>query len=573
MHLVDGATDIGSGQSRQRRASLTLWAISSARPADLLLAGQDLVLEIAPADGLALADGVAVDDYLDSDSRTRVDAWCRSQFESWRSRHLQALTVEEVDLTEVWEVELIAQCFLPAARLLHGLPPALAAMNADRLVTSNVSEGMARVAAAVAAHAGVEADGESRADFSHEPVRRRPPWAHALAGSLGMPPRVRGEVLYVPYRNSSSLLRELLQRPHGPRIVSSRLLTVGIGGRNTAAVAGHGGWIGYPGQRARRRSRLTVTAALATTLATRPEEPLEAALDCFALETLERLSLDTLAEVRHARRALRRSRVSLGLLPFDSPEQVRMLLPALREVGARTLLIQHGFSARMGDPDMRLADHLAIWSEHDRSLSPQRDPATVTITGNPGVTHLYGRTRPRRVHRGRSVVLVDYPARLSTSIGGRFTMSHIATAVTALARTRPGTAVLIRPHPSDLSADCYELLAASHASLRISIDASSPIESLLADADLCIGGLSTATLQACVLDVPTVFLDTAGIERPWPFQGSSLPVATDVPSLAESIVSVLGSSEIAGRQAAAEALGMRPDAIERLAELVVDLLP
>src|SRR4029077_10751279 len=152
-----------TNRQRQQRHSLTLWASSSARPTALLRPGDDLVLDIAPADGLALADGVAVDDHLDFNARACVDVECRARYESWRARHARALTVEEVDLTHVWEVELIAQFFLPATRLLHGLPVALARTNTDRLLTSNLDAGATRLAAAIAEGAGTEATDSSRA--------------------------------------------------------------------------------------------------------------------------------------------------------------------------------------------------------------------------------------------------------------------------------------------------------------------------------------------------------------------------------------------------------------------------
>jgi hypothetical protein len=104
------------------------------------------------------------------------------------------------------------------------------------------------------------------------------------------------------------------------------------------------------------------------------------------------------------------------------------------------------------------------------------------------------------------------------------------------------------------------------------VDVHSPIEVLLAHADLCVGALSTATLQACVLDVPTVFLDVSGAGRPWPFEGSNLPRAVDVETLAVEIVSVLGASEVEGREDALEALGVRADAAERVIELMEELL-
>jgi hypothetical protein len=105
----------------------------------------------------------------------------------------------------------------------------------------------------------------------------------------------------------------------------------------------------------------------------------------------------------------------------------------------------------------------------------------------------------------------------------------------------------------------------------VEIDTGTPIESLLESADLCVGSLSTGTLQGCALGVPTVFLDVAGIERPWPFDGSALAGCTDAEGLAEAVALALSSEEVAGRNEALDALGVRPDAVERVLDLVGDL--
>jgi hypothetical protein len=327
-----------------------------------------------------------------------------------------------------------------------------------------------------------------------------------------------------------------------------------------------------PGPRARSRARATLAGVLRAVSALDGLDAVDVALDRHALETLERLALDTMAYVRHARGALGQGRVRLGVLPFDSPAQARMLLPVLRESGARSLLIQHGFAGRLGDPDMSLTDHVAIWSERDRSLAGSRASDAITVTGNPGVCHLAGLAQSRKASAELSVVLVDYPSRLSARVDSRISMRHVATALRALASARPGSPVVVRPHPSDRASDAYARLAADSPELQVKVDVTSPIETLLAGADMCVGAVSTATLQACAIGVPTVFLDVSGITRPWPFHASELPLAVDTDSLVEAIALAQRSEEIAGRDQAVDALGVRPDALERVIELMGELL-
>jgi hypothetical protein len=175
--------------------------------------------------------------------------------------------------------------------------------------------------------------------------------------------------------------------------------------------------------------------------------------------------------------------------------------------------------------------------------------------------------------RARSAILVEYPSRMSARVGGRIGMRHVYVALKALSLARPGTDVVIRPHPSDPNPRAYAVLAARYPLLRVSVDGRTGIEAFIREVDLCIGAVSTATLQALALGVPTVFLDVSGTTRPWPFDGApdALPRATDADALAE-LLTVAYDLEPPGRQAAIEALGVRGDAPTRVSALIDSLL-
>jgi hypothetical protein len=107
----------------------------------------------------------------------------------------------------------------------------------------------------------------------------------------------------------------------------------------------------------------------------------------------------------------------------------------------------------------------------------------------------------------------------------------------------------------------------------VTVDTTTPIEPLLGAAGLCVGAMSTATLQAAALGVPTVLLDVAGIPRPWPFDGAAdaPPRVTDADGLAAAADAAHRRDDVAGAGAAREALGARSAAIDDVVALIAQL--
>jgi hypothetical protein len=535
-------------------------------------AGKDLVLAVAQEHGVSLPRGVALEDFLGPTARIAVDAQARELYHRWRADHAQALTLEGVDLTSIWEVEMLAQCFLPAAWLLHALPPALLMTGTRRLATRSLDAGTARLVGLIASSSGVAVQSESETSPTGEPTGRTPSRLMRAINCTGVPPRVRGDIVCMPYWPLDPVISVLARRPRGLRPVAARMLLPSLGSPLAIGVAASGGWMGVAGERLCAASRKKVRAAIREVGASGMDDPLCAAIDAHALGTLSRIAGETLAHVWHARRALAGGNVRLGMIPFDCQARARTLLVAMGAAGVPSLLVQHGFLEREGGPpEMTLADHLAIWSERDPPVPPDRGPYTVAVTGNPGAAHLADRRSVRSAFRGRSIVLVDYPGRMSSRVDSRVSMRHVLTALNALAAVRPGTHAVIRPHPSDRYPDAYLRLAPAQGALKVEVDAETAIEPLLTSGDLCIGSLSTATLQACALGVPTVVLDITGIERAWPFCMGALPVGARADELSDAVAAALVSREIAGRDAALDALGVRSDATERVVDLVAEV--
>jgi hypothetical protein len=392
------------------------------------------------------------------------------------------------------------------------------------------------------------------------------PASSALRRS-GLAPRARGRILCVPYWHLDAVYARLASGGRRLAPVPAGVLLPSLGPRRTLAVAVRGGWVGLPGAREQRRA----AGAVAERIAAIDDGD---AVHRAALDVVRRHGADALAGLAQARAALRRGGPRLLCLPWDSPGPARVLMHAMRDAGGTSLVVQHGFDARLGDPDKRSADRIAVWSQRDAALLAAlgRAPSTVTVTGNPGAAHLAAE-RGRVARSDRTIVLVDYPARLSSLVDARVSTRHVQTALAGLGAARPGTDVVVRPHPSDPGAGAYVALGAQVPGVRVTVDAATPIEPLLAGAGLCVGSMSTATLQAAALGVPTVLLDVAAVARPWPFDGAAdaLPRATDAEQLAAAAVAAGERDDVAGAGAAREALGADGAAIDAVVALIARL--
>jgi len=547
--------------------ALSVWYGGS--PGAAAVAGRDLVLEVPLEHGLLLPQGAALDDYLDERSRPLVDRIARERFERWRGRRTEALTVDGLDLISLCELELLAQCFVSAARLEIGLPPALETARVGRAIlrAPGGADGIAGTLRAVAAGAGVavetEAVGEgARLEWrgASRPVR--------AAASLGFPARVRGQVICVPYWILTPVFERLLERGAGTTPVAAGIVLPGLDRRSTLQVAVRGGWMGHAGTRSRQVARGLVEQAVRFAAADRPDgDAIDAALDGWALQFVAEHAPSPVTAARWARRAFARGSVRAVVVPFDRPATVAALVVEARAAGIPSLLVQHGFDQGLGVPDKTHVDVAALWSERDRSILRDVSSARPVVTGNPGAEHLAspGARAPRR---DRTLLLVDYQSRLSASVPERVSQLHLTTALEAVAAARPGTTAVIRPHPASLGA---ETTVPRPAGIAIEVDATTPIETLSAGVDACVGAMSTATLQAGACGVPVVYLDVAGLERPWPFDGSAVPVARDASQLADELAAAVERPEVTGQADLLEALGARRGGTAAVTELVAEL--
>ena len=160
------------------------------------------------------------------------------------------------------------------------------------------------------------------------------------------------------------------------------------------------------------------------------------------------------------------------------------------------------------------------------------------------------------------VVLVDYPSRMSARVHQRVSARHVATAISAARRALPGTPVVVRPHPSDAEPGAYGALGSR-------VDATTGIEQLLERCSLCIGSVSTATLQSAAMGIPTIQLDVSGADdRPWPLDGSVLPRARDE----DELVAMMAGRIEGSAESARVALGARRGATSAVVDLITELI-
>jgi hypothetical protein len=288
---------------------------------------------------------------------------------------------------------------------------------------------------------------------------------------------------------------------------------------------------------------------------------------------IEQRAGETLALVERMREVFETGAVKVAVLPFDAPADAQCVIQAARESGIRTLDVQHGFfnEPKANYREMTLADSAAVWSEADARDVRARGGGSVVVTGNPGIVNaaevLLHAPQPRS--SGDTLMLVEYSSRLSIRLDNRVSMRHVNTALRALAVARPGSSVTVRPHPAEHEPQIFARTASLYPTLDVRVDSTTSIEDLLRVTDLCIGAVSTATLQAACAGVPVVFLNVTGRTAPWPFDGSTdVPVALSESELAALIPVVLSTDTVLGRAAMLDALGVKRDAIDRVVDLI-----
>ncbi len=540
-----------------------------------LRAGRDILLAVDPAHGLELPRGTLIDDYLDLELRAGIDAAAAEALRRWRDVHDGPLTGEGICLPWLWEIELYASVFLPAAREAVGLRQALAAHGwpAVELPTDDESLGELVEAAggsvAPTGHPGPPA-APQRAPERADLAKRLRAAVIAAARYTGLPSLLRRRAVVVwGYWQMAPLVDRMLANRRLDPALAVQALPPGSG--RSLRMAARGGWVGLPGP-LQRRAAARLAARLREEIVAIPLDLLDCALGKLiypaACRFVAERAAHDLADARLLGGRFRRSEVGAIVVPFDVVPETRLLVKIAQSFAIPTIVVQHGgYLEAERFPDLRVADTVALWSEAALPAVGERaDHAS--IVGYPGAV------QPRRKPRARSpytiTVLGDGAWRVSTLRDGRIMQQHYLAAIEGSAKAVPEPLIVLRPHPS-FAAGAAEAICERYPHLRIEVDRTTTILELLARSDVCIGTYSTASLQAALVDTPTVVLNLGGTDFPWPLGGkTTVPVAhsrDELASILERLVA--GEGGQGGREELLAALGVVPgDAIERVHELI-----
>lgn len=532
--------------------------------------GRDLILH-APAAGLLMyPEGTLADDLLEPGVRAQLDGDANAALARWREETQAVLQAGGLDLGWLLEGELYADVFVRERAALAGLKAAVAETGARRIALMNADADLTAALRGALEPKGVEVHPSGESPPPAYPIAyassigRRRPLRAAARELFGVPGMARGSgLLLLPGAVIEPLWPALRRRGLAPVVDLAN--PPGVSAGELARRVVRGGVVGHPGRRARSEAKDRVTQAIGRldTPGVPGEDP---------LAWLERRRAATLLADRApealARHLALRPGFARGLrgavLPSDGTAPARALISAARESDAVATHVQHGFFTdlwHLGDGPAPYLDGLtagraAVWSEAQGARMAPHAAGRVEVTGNPAAANL-----PQASGAQGAVLILLHPSPTGTpAIDRRAPARFLRAALEGVAAARVGTSVLLRPHPLDPS----DYTSVSRGDFEV--QASGPLAPLLARARACVGPVSTATLTAAAVGLPTVHLDVSGPSFPEPFGDSGLPRACSSEELAQALSQVAPGD---GADAARQALGARPDAIERVLDLAL----
>ncbi|MEA2359012.1 MAG: hypothetical protein QOI62_2272 [Solirubrobacteraceae bacterium] len=552
-----------------------------------LLAGRDLVLELDEAHGVAAPEGVLAGDALDVEARRALDRSALAGLARWRELYDELLTVDGICLPFIAEWPLM-RTMLAWLRLGEGLHAAVGRHGATALELMDDDDRTRQIASVVAARHDIPVRTGAGPRAAVRPVRELPRISPlrrarrlAVRGALGCgaPTLLRpGSVLVLSYWPMMPLLDRLLDEPTSRPAIALEARPTGPSRTMRAAL--QGGWLGLPSPWAVGAAKREVEAAITRVGAATPRLEvgsfdLGACVHGPLLMALRDGACDALARAGLVRRALERSPPQVVVAYCDSLPIPRLVVSLARDAGVRTLVVAHGaFLAPQTVADLSIGEEVAVWSQAVAPPGVGRR-ARVHVIGYPARDVPNAPIAVRRRDAARRIVVLGQERHPYTAmIDERSVQRHYLAALGAVRSACPGATVVLRPHPTQQLAPIRRLLD-EIGDLDTRIDATSSIEDLLASAALCVASLSTAALQAALVDTPVIALNLTGFEWPWPLGGDTpVPVAHSTDELVVALRDWRRRRRAPGREALLAALGAdRPNALDRLVDVVTGRPP
>lgn len=573
-------------------ATLRLFGASSSFVVGDLVRGDHLVLDLPYGFGIEAADGVALDDYLDPETRDNIDQLAEQSLASWRERFDPVLSHRGIALSEIWRTELLAEIFLPGTRAVVGTLRAASALKIRCIECVGVDPEtvrMLQVASGNNLEILVASPGPLRSfpsdDAATPNLKAKPSLIHRSFVSavefFGLPVGPRAGVLTIPYGSTLHVIDALVTSHNGPRpmlypnILPPRkyLLSMLLRGR----------WAATPNVLSRRRSKARLNAMLAEARGVELTEiegslPIGRELGSQALRMLNHVAGLTPATIDALDRSMRRRKVSAALLPFDQDPEGRIVAAVARRNRVGCLVVQHGYQPLGRYREGEFAGASAVWSDYETTRHATGDVYS-RVTGNPRFKRPQSptSTNPPKGSGLTAVVITQGYFRVSVALSRRITGQHIEATVRGLRTCGRFDSVIVRPHPSE-QRSVYERILESidTEQLAVEIDQETPLAELFARADVCIGSLSTATLETALVGLPVVMLDVTG--RLWtaPLDGSgAIPYATTAQELATCLTELLdvGLSEQANRELLTALGATQSNPVNHIVGWIEEMLP
>jgi len=224
------------------------------------------------------------------------------------------------------------------------------------------------------------------------------------------------------------------------------------------------------------------------------------------VDVVERYCAYAEATAPRLRELLRRERVELVLVPFDTPPDARLLVRLAQEAEIPTFVLNNGIFADDFQPECMTADVGLAWSEAlARVYFSRRAHGATVVTGNPRADS------PRRRLGRRPGV------QLRRVLVGSFTFSpidlncrrsdaerYLEEVLEGIAAGAGDAQVTLKLHPADGPAH-YGTLLSRPPLPTLRVVASGDVIDLFGEADVYVSTYSTSLLEAAASGLPIVF--------------------------------------------------------------------